>query len=191
MNSENHDLNPPVTHPPCYTSSICCPWNLLFTCPSLCPCPSLSQSYQLWSGICPRLLVSAWFWGFLYFRFGTWLSFNHSNCSAPFKSFWFLPISSVRVTPPSHLQLSHSVSVLTVGINPITILPLKLGTGNISNVLISTWLWTPCVEGLRCIFASPFPSLGPGLNRCQYDVFMGWKVIRLCRLFISCAKVRT
>lgn len=55
-----------------------------------------------------------------------------------FRSFQFLPVFSVLMTSLSHFQLSHSVSVLTVRINPITILPLRLGTGNIFNVFIST-----------------------------------------------------
>lgn len=42
-----------------------------------------------------------------------------------------------------HFQLSHSVSALTVGINPITIPLLKLGAGDIFTVLISCDLGLP------------------------------------------------
>lgn len=88
-------------------------------------------------------------------------SFN-KECLTPFKSSWFLPTSS-------HLWLftfsvPSSVFVFTIGINPITILLLKLGKGNIFHVLFFMWFWTPRVGGLWCVPASPFPSSGPALR---------------------------
>lgn len=83
------------------------------------------------------------------------------------------------------------LSVLTTGINSITILLLKLGTGNYFPCLDFCVILDSMREGLCCVSISPFLSSGSALRRCQRDVFMGWEIIRLRRLFISCATVRT
>lgn len=95
----------------------------------------------------------------------------HSFTRTAFKSSWFL--SNIHAV---HFQLSYSVSVLTMGINSITILLLKLGIGNILNALISMWLWTPRVGRCWCVSVCPFPSSESTLRRSQCDLFMGWKI---------------
>ena len=186
MDSENHDLDHqwPI-HPATHAQFIILvhPHAL-----ALVQASPASSKHEIVPGSC-FLLVSVWLWGLLYLRFGTWFLLTHNKCLTTFKSSGFF-------LPPKYLWLfiySFPIlfPVLTIGINSIIILLLKLGTGNIFNVLISVWFWTPWREGLSCVSIFPFVSSGSALRRCQCHVFMGCKIIRLGMLFISCARVRT
>ena len=92
MNSENHDLDPPVTHPSYCTSPICCPGNLFFLrihpyVLALVLANPSSSNQEFVPGFLSLLDSENSF----YRQFDTGPSFSHSNCSGPFQK---PPVSS-------------------------------------------------------------------------------------------------
>lgn len=162
----NHDLDWSVTRSPCYPCPNMLSTILLFAYPSSFSCPSSGQFCHLWTWNCAKLLSSLGLCLVLRIPLSQiwFLVFIHSQ--GMLDSFQKFLGPSYLLTPVTvHFQLSHSVSALTIGINPITILLLKLGKGNVFSILFSIWFWTPRVGGLWCVSVSPFPSSGPALRR--------------------------
>lgn len=179
-----------MTCPPCYPSPICCLGNLLFAHLPWFPCLSRGQLH-LWSWICPRLLVCLHLCLVLRIPLSQiwYLTFTHSQ--QVFDAFQKFLISSY---PLGLYDFSFPFSAFPFCLcidswnRPHYHSASQIGNREHFVVLRDCGFleWKD-----SCIFISPFPSSGLALSRCQYDVFMGWKISRLWRLFISCAKVRT